>query len=99
MTSRHMSVQTTQTIEAAFAELCAKHDLTSITVGMNLKQAEGSRFNCSAHWDGFSRRNITCASGFGPTPTQAIRNALAEVAVDRTQPEPEVPELMIAEAA
>jgi hypothetical protein len=89
----------TTPIETALADLCAKHGLTIITIGMNLKQAEGSRFDCSAHWDGYSRRGISCVSGFGSTAAQALKEALVAAASDRTQPEPSVPALTLDEAA
>lgn len=85
-------------IETAFADLCAKHDLTSVSVDFNLKQALESRFGCFVHYEGFTKRGHGCSSGHGATPQRAIGNALSEAREDRI-PHIDVPGLTIAEAA
>lgn len=86
-------------IEEAFADLCAKHNLTAISVGMNLKQAEASRFDCSVHFDGYSRRGIPCCSGHAANAAEAVKEALARAAEDRTPFDADIPALTLAEAA
>jgi hypothetical protein len=74
---------TDMTLESALAAICAANDLTSITVGTNLKQREASRYDVGVHWDGFSRRGIGCESGHGPDLRVAMSKALANAAADR----------------
>lgn len=58
-----------------FAALCAKHDLSSISVALMLVGDEQRvLYSSYAHWHG----HMSCASGDGETPELAISNAIAE---------------------
>lgn len=72
-----------QTIEQAFAELCAKHDVTAISVGMNLKQSERFRFDCTVWFDGYSKHSHGCVTEYGMTTAEAIAKALTGAAAER----------------
>ena len=72
-----------KTLEAALAEICKQHDLTSCSVDINFKQREGSRFCVTLHWDGYSDRGITCSSGNGTNIQDALALAIHRADSDR----------------
>jgi len=70
------------TIEDAFAELCDKHNLTVLNVGVT------HNYHDAAHaWTAYVHWNNGCASGYGATASKAIVNAIREADVKR-QPYP-----------
>jgi hypothetical protein len=77
-------------IEIAFAELCAKHELTHLDIGGG---PSGKRWVSYAHWG--PRK---CAQGFGDSAAAAIENAIAKVNEARAS-EPSVPALVLDIAA
>ena len=81
-------------IETAFADFCAKHDSFTFELGINLKQSERCLWHCTIHHDGPTRFN-GCVIANGPTPEQAISNALAELHADRSPDMSEVPDLTL----
>ena len=76
-------------IDTAFAELCAKHDLTALDVGMSLGCSEARRFISYAHFGPGK-----CEQGMGDTASAALANAIAKVNAKRSVA-PEVPTLSI----
>ena len=73
-------------IEEAFAKLCADHDLTSVAVGLNLKQIGEFRWGCTMHYDGYNSSGIPCSAEHASTPQEAIMKTLAAARVERTPP-------------
>lgn len=59
-------------LNAAFAELIAEHDITSISVGCGTGYAEGMAWTCYVHWDGYSNTGHACTSEHGATAEAAI---------------------------
>ena len=86
-------------LETAFADLCAKHDLTSLSVSYS------TSFNWSAncHWNGFSNDGLTCASSDYAkehhTPQSAIDSAMMAAARKRQPIIGECPPLGIEQVA
>lgn len=72
------------TLEEALAALCDKHDLTSLSVAYSKGLSKEYDFDATCHWDGFSRRNITCASGHGSDISTAVSSAIIAMQQDRT---------------
>ncbi len=71
-------------LEQSLIDLCDRHGLTAISFGMNLKQRDEARFDANAHWDGFSRRNISCTGEMGATIAEALEKTLARAIAERT---------------
>ncbi|NML93773.1 hypothetical protein [Novosphingobium olei] len=78
-------------IDEALRALCAKHDLTTISVHMSAQYGPWA----NAHWHG---EGLTCSSGSGRTVADAIADAIANASTARTPP-PEVPALEMDDAA
>ena len=74
----------TASLETVFAEICAKHDLTSLSVSYSTQWS----WSANCHWDGYSNDGLTCASshyvGDVHTPQSAIASALRVAASKRT---------------
>lgn len=63
-----------------FTDLCAKHDLTAASVGIQ-KYEGGFGYVSYVHWsDGESR----CSSSHGDTPEDALRGAISEANAKRS---------------
>jgi len=77
-----------KTLEAALAEICKLHDLTSCSVDINLEQREDARFHANVHWDGYSERGIGCHSGNGANIQEALALAIKRAETDRKICEP-----------
>ena len=71
-------------LEEALAALCDKHDLTSLSVAYGKTLRKEYAFGATCHWDGFSRRNITCASEYGSDISTAVSDAIIAMQQDRT---------------
>lgn len=82
-------------IETAFAELCAKHNLSRIDIGA---YATG-RCIATVWWDGFARSGTACQMANGDTAQEALNAAISMANADRVAVEPDVPALALAEAA
>jgi hypothetical protein len=74
------------TIEDALRQIADDNGLYSLSIGMNLKQREQSRFVSIAHYDGHSNRGHGCVIEHGSDAGEALANALNAVRVDRTDP-------------
>lgn len=72
-------------LEEALAALCDKHDLTSLSVSYSKGLSKEYAFNAACHWDGFSRRNITCASEYGSDISTAVSDAIIAMQKDRLE--------------
>lgn len=66
-------------LEQSFADLCAKHDVHYVDVGINLKQRPAARFRASVQWDG----DDGCASSNGATISEALTGAISAMLVKR----------------
>lgn len=66
-----------QTIESLFTELCKKHDLTAISVHINLECSETHMWHSFMHWDG------GVGYAYGANAGKALSNTLADVAARR----------------
>lgn len=64
------------TLQETAEQLCAKHDLTALSLGMNVGSPCG-KWAAYVHWDG------GCTSGMAESPEQAISYALAEMQAER----------------
>lgn len=71
------------TFEDALTAIAAEHNLTTISVSITPASPDDFRVNINAHWDGFSRRNLTVASEYGPDVATALKRTLAAAAADR----------------
>ena len=72
-----------KTLEAALAEICELHDLTSCVIDINLKQQPDTHFRVSVHWDGFSVSGFGCDSGSGADINEALSKALKAAQSER----------------
>lgn len=85
----------TTSLETIFADLCAKHDLTSLSVSYNPKFS----WDATCHWNGHSNDGLTCATSDyrteGHTPQSAIADALTNAAIKRTVVDSDIPALEI----
>lgn len=70
----------TTTIEKVLADICNKHDLTSISLSFQNGAHEGYEFHSYAHWNG----NGSCASGYGTNASEALSSALKKAEVSRS---------------
>jgi hypothetical protein len=77
-------------IAEVFEGLLAKHNLHVVSVGINTHCSDGAQWNATAHWEGFSRDGIACASGHAATPREAIEKAIRQSIVDRAPHEADV---------
>ena len=66
-----------QTLETLFADICAKHDLTSISVNFSMGASPSWAWGSYAHW------STVCASGHGSTPQEAMAAAIKSAAEKR----------------
>ena len=66
-----------QTLETLFADICAKHDLTAISVCVSLDASPSWSWSSYAHW------STVCASGHGSTPQEAMEAAIKSAAERR----------------
>ena len=66
-----------QTLETLFADICAKHDLTTISVSFLQNASPLWAWGSYAHWSTF------CASGHGSTPQEAMAAAIKSAAERR----------------
>ena len=66
-----------QTLETLFADICAKHDLTAISVSFSLETPLSWAWGSYAHWSTF------CAYGHGSTPQEALAAAIKSAAEKR----------------
>ena len=71
-------------LEQSILDLCAKYDLTSVNVGVNLNQRNESYWSTTAHWKGFSVRGYNCVCEHGATIAEALPKMLAAMIADRT---------------
>lgn len=76
----------TTALEQSFAAICAQHGLTAITLGMNLKQREESRFTVTVHWDGFTSTGHRCTNAHGATLQAALDACLDRARDERRAP-------------
>lgn len=67
----------TQTIEQLFADLCVKHDLTTVNVDFTPSAYKPLCWLSYVHFEG------GCASGSAATAHEAIAKAIQEAAVKR----------------
>ena len=74
----------TPTLEQSLRDICAKHDLTSISFGLNTNQREKSAFQCVVHWDGYTSSVAPCAIEHGATIPSSLAAALATARAHRT---------------
>jgi hypothetical protein len=83
-----------------FAALIAKHDVHVIEIGINTHQRDEALWSANIHWEGFTREINCCVIEHGPTPEQAVVNAIKAMILARTSFEVEpVAALEIGEAA
>ena len=87
-----------KTLEAALAEICEQHDLTSCVIDMNLKQHPDAHFRVSVHWDGFSVSGFGCASRHGADINEALSKTIKAAQSDR-RPNPPADDLPAFEVA
>ena len=73
-------------LEQSLRALCDQHNLTAITIGVNLKQREEYQFGVTVHWDGFSTRDIGCTGVQGATIADALAATVARAITERTRP-------------
>lgn len=85
-----------QTIETLLADLCAKHDLTSISLGFHTRISEGRQFNAYTHW---AHSTGLCGSGDGGSASEAIANAIKDAAAIRNRHIDVPAEIVLGEAA
>ena len=83
-----------------FTALTAKHDVHHIQVGINTHCSADHIWGASIQWEGFTRSINCCVIEHGPTPEQAVANAIKAMIAARAQPEVEqVSTLEIEQAA
>ncbi len=63
--------------------LADEHGFHAVSVSFNRQCSVDWRWSANVHWCGFSRDGITCASGHGLTPLDALNNAVLDAAKDR----------------
>ena len=73
----------TTNITDAFAKIAAEHDCLTVALSFSTYSPDDYQWNVTLHWDGFSRRNLTCASESGATPAVALGKTLAKMKADR----------------
>lgn len=88
----------TTTLEETLKAICAEHDLTYFGVVYHDSDARPF-FSVTCQWDGFSQRNLACASANGPNIATAASDALLKMKQDRTPDVGEVPTLPAFEVA
>ncbi len=72
-------------LEQSLIDLCEQHNLTVISVGMNLKQIDAYRFDATVHWDGFTRTSHAgCAGESAATIADALAKTISRSIADRT---------------
>lgn len=71
-------------LEEALAALCDKHDLTSLSVAYRKGRSKEYTFGATCHWDGFSQKDCTCASGDGSDISTAVSDAIIAMQKDRS---------------
>ena len=86
----------TTSIEQLFADLCAKHDLTLMSVEYSAESYR--KWSAWGHWNGPSNNGISCASGRGDTPSDAIADMLAVQRANRGLSEHGIPTGLTMEA-
>jgi len=62
---------TITTLEAMFADICDRHEFSSISIQLSRDCSKGYEWHSYAHWNG------VCTSGTGATPTAALSGAIA----------------------
>lgn len=63
--------------------IVAEHGFTAITIGLNIKQAVASRYDCAIHFDDGKPGVIGCVHGHGANIGVAINNAYRETLTKR----------------
>ncbi len=76
-------------------QIVALHGFSAITIGLNTKQAEGSRYDCALHFDDAVPGEIGCVHGYGPSIGKAVNEAYRRSVDVRL---PSLP-MLVAEAA
>ena len=68
-----------QTIECVFADLCNKHGLTVLNVGLTHGYHDANHaWTAYVHWEG------DCASGYGASASKAIADAITQANARRS---------------
>ncbi len=73
-------------LEQSMLALCEQHGFTAISVNLNLKQREQSRFDVTVHWDGYSTRGIGCTSVCRESIAEALVATIERAVEERTPP-------------
>ena len=82
------------TLEETFRKIAAEHDLMTVSLLLQVSGvSDDYRFGATVHWDGYSRSDITCEHGFGPSLEAALNNALDKSRADRAAPAPSLAEV------
>ena len=76
----------TQSLETALSNLCVKHGLTSMNVGVKLRENDETYYAATVWWNGFALRGIACEQGYGPTINAALAIALERMNKERAVP-------------
>lgn len=69
----------TTALEQSLIDLCAGHNLTAVSISINLEQSERARFQAVAHWDGPSNSGHSCVIECGPSIGTALKTAMIAV--------------------
>lgn len=59
-------------LNEAFADLIAKHDMTSLSIGYSPQCSKDYAWTCYVHWDGYSNNGHACTSESAATAEAAI---------------------------
>jgi hypothetical protein len=79
------------TIEETFADLCAKHNLSTLSLSFAVLHGWSSY----AHWDVPTIESRTCSSGTGKTANSALAAAIAEANAYRDFTPADFPQIMM----
>lgn len=72
-------------LEQSFADIVAKHDLTSFEVRRLCPGGDyrGRAWSATAHWKGFTNTGHYCCTAYGDTLADAVAECLFRAAKDR----------------